>query len=313
MMRESTATQLSAEIKPSSQSAHQADGSSPLAVVGEVRLTFSRDSKSFLFEGLVVRDLDVEVLAGTPFMELNDISVRPAKRQVITSDGTQYKYGSSGESPGPHKVRRASVLRAPNARTTIWPGDFVEISLPQDMVDEHLLALEPRSDCPSALSSGENMWPEPAVIANVAGKIRIPNLSDVPQFLQKYEHFCQVRPVYIPDSVTNIDSGLPTQPTPPTSKSTLHSSTINLDPAHTLPDEVRSSFMALHKDYDTVFRGSRGTMVQKAPSKPLLTWVLSCPHKGRVDCHSTQRTSWSNCKINLMYWSSKECLLVLKI
>ena len=121
------------------------------------------------------------------------------------------------------------------------------------MVDEDLLALEPCSDCPSALSSGENMWPEPAVIANVAGKIRIPNLSDVPQFLQKYEHFCQVRPVYIPDSVTNIDNGLPIQPTPPTSKSTLHSSNFNLDPAHTLPVEVRSSFMALHKDYDTVF------------------------------------------------------------
>ena len=82
MMRESTATRLSAEIKPSSQSAHQADGSSPLAVVGELRLTFTRDSKSFLFKGLVVRDLDVEVLAGTPFMELNNISVRPAKRQV---------------------------------------------------------------------------------------------------------------------------------------------------------------------------------------------------------------------------------------
>ena len=292
MMRESTATRLSAEIKPSSQSAHQADGSSPLAVVGEVRLTFTRDSKSFLFEGLVVRDLDVEVLAGTPFMELNDISVRPAKRQVITSDGTQYKYGSSGQSPGPQKVRRASVLRAPNARTTIWPGDFVEISLPQDMADEHLLALEPRSDCPSALSSRENMWPEPAVIANVAGKIRIPNLSDVPQFLQKYEHFCQVRPVYIPDSVTNIDNGLPNQPTPPMSKSTLHSSTINLDHAHTLPDEVRSSFMALHKDYDTVFSPEfQGYNGAEGPLKAIVNMgpVLPPQRKGRLPQYSKDK------------------------
>ena len=90
-------------------------------------------------------------------MEQNNISVRPAKCQVITSDGTQGKYGSSGQSPGPQKVGRVSVLRAPNARTTIWPSDFVEISLPQDMVDEHLLALEPHSDYPSALSLGENM------------------------------------------------------------------------------------------------------------------------------------------------------------
>ena len=136
MMRESMATWLSAEIKLSSQSAHQADGSSPLTVVGEV---------------------------------------------------TQ--------------------------------------------------------DCPSALSSEKNTWPVPAVIANDVSKIRIPHLSYVPQ----------ARPVYLSDSVPNINNGLPIQPTLPMSKSTLHSSTINLDPAHILPDEVCLNFMALHKDYDTLF------------------------------------------------------------
>lgn len=32
------------------------------------------------FEGLVVENLEVDVLAGTPFMETNDITVRLAKR-----------------------------------------------------------------------------------------------------------------------------------------------------------------------------------------------------------------------------------------
>jgi hypothetical protein len=77
MIRSSTATRL-VTISKSSQSAHQADGSSPLHTVGETRLSLTRDGKSFTFEWLVVENLDVEVLAGTPFMERNDITVLPA-------------------------------------------------------------------------------------------------------------------------------------------------------------------------------------------------------------------------------------------
>ena len=35
-----------------------------------------------MIEGLVVEDLDVEVLAGTPFVETNDVAVRPARREI---------------------------------------------------------------------------------------------------------------------------------------------------------------------------------------------------------------------------------------
>lgn len=44
MICASTATYLNAEITLSSQFAHQADGSSPLKVTGETRLTFVRDN-----------------------------------------------------------------------------------------------------------------------------------------------------------------------------------------------------------------------------------------------------------------------------
>ena len=88
MIRHSIAKRLGAQIKTSSQSAHQADGSSPLTVVGETKLTFVRNDKNFVFEGLVVKNLDVDILAGTPFMESNDIAVRPAKQQVLLGDGT---------------------------------------------------------------------------------------------------------------------------------------------------------------------------------------------------------------------------------
>ena len=98
MIRHSLVTRLGCQVTPSSQSAHQADRSSPLKVVGATRLSLTRDNREFSFEGLVVKNLDVDILAGTPFMEANDISVRPAKRQVILGDGTTYVYGSQSPS-----------------------------------------------------------------------------------------------------------------------------------------------------------------------------------------------------------------------
>lgn len=62
MICASTATYLNAEITLSSQSAHQADGSSPLKVIGETRLTFVRNNHKLYFEGLVVENLEIEVL-----------------------------------------------------------------------------------------------------------------------------------------------------------------------------------------------------------------------------------------------------------
>ena len=72
MIRHSTAQKLGCVIEKSSQSAHQADGSSPLSIVGETSIALIRDNYTFTFNGLVVENLDVEILAGTPFMETND-------------------------------------------------------------------------------------------------------------------------------------------------------------------------------------------------------------------------------------------------
>ena len=99
MIRYSLVKRLGFEIIPSAQSVHQADGCSKLHVVGETLISFTRDNKEFKFEGLVVGNLDLDVLAGTPFMEVNDIAVRLAKREVTLGDGTKYNYGSTAPTP----------------------------------------------------------------------------------------------------------------------------------------------------------------------------------------------------------------------
>ena len=152
MIRHSVVQRLGSLITSSAQSAHQADGSSPLKVVGETRLVFTRDSREHVFEGLVVENLDVDVLAGTPFIETNDIAVRPAKRQAILGDGSVYLCGSNPHQAKGPAARRALVLRAPPNSMTVWPGEFVEVQLPNDAPPDSEYALEPRTNSPCARS-----------------------------------------------------------------------------------------------------------------------------------------------------------------
>ena len=86
---------MGANIVGCSQSAHQADGSSPLRVMGETCLVFTRGGNKLYFDGLVIENLDTDVLAGIPFMERNDASIRPAKCQIAIGGDVTFSYGSS--------------------------------------------------------------------------------------------------------------------------------------------------------------------------------------------------------------------------
>lgn len=80
-------------------------------------------------KGLVVQNLDVEILASTHLMELNDISVWPAKKHAILHDGTIYVYEAQQSASSCHSVHRAQVLHAPNIHTTVLPDEYAEVDL----------------------------------------------------------------------------------------------------------------------------------------------------------------------------------------
>lgn len=61
----------------------QADGTTLLAVVGEVHVSLSRSGKSLAIDPLIVEHSDVDILAGIQFLIANDITVRPAMQQII--------------------------------------------------------------------------------------------------------------------------------------------------------------------------------------------------------------------------------------
>ena len=102
--------------------------------------------------------------------------------------------------PSPPKtVRRAFVLCAPAPSKTVWPGEFLEVQLPDDAPPDSAYALEPRTDAPSLRNlKPSRPWPQPDVVSSVVQAIRIPNLSTDPRTLKRHEHFCQVTPVLEP-------------------------------------------------------------------------------------------------------------------
>ena len=166
----------------------------------------------FTFEGLVVEDLDVGVLAEAPFMEANNVAVRPAKREVLLGNGSTYTYGS--QAPPPTTVRRAFVLRAPTPSKTVWPGEFLEVQLPDDAPPDSEYATEPRT-------------------------------------LKRHEHFCHVTPVFEPKEESPT-SQPPTQRQIPPSHAS-RSASVQVDPDRILPEAVRANFQSLLSEYDSVF------------------------------------------------------------
>ena len=87
-----------------------------------------------------------DILAGIPFMLTNDISVRPAKQQILIGDTSIVHCGTS-PSDSPICVRRiqAYILK-PEATSVIWPGSYLELALPPGLQSECTLAIEFRTD-----------------------------------------------------------------------------------------------------------------------------------------------------------------------
>ena len=110
MIKSSVARSIGTTIEKSSQQALQADGVTPLVIVGETRLILSRAGKQLALDALVVDDLDVDALADTPFLIANDIPVRPAKCQVRIQDSEVIQYQLTDDpTTGSHAVRRHKV------------------------------------------------------------------------------------------------------------------------------------------------------------------------------------------------------------
>lgn len=292
MVRTSVATKINAKIVPSTQTAVQADGATPLTIRGETNLILTRDNFKLTLKALVVDDIDVEVLAGVPFMALNDVFVRPAKYQVLIGDNTVCSYAHNPLKNVSHpNVRLTYLLRGPPSQTAVWPGDYIELELPDEIKGRDDIAIEPRVDAKSTSHPAESLWPTPALIQQVNGKIRLSNESTEPILLKKHSHFCQA--IYTTDPVISDDSSVPIQPCSSRANTSDHYKNVVTDPDNTLSPEMRNKFLEAHEKYSKAFNPDlsqtynnySGTYTQTINMGP----VQPPQRRGRVPQYSRNR------------------------
>ncbi|XP_041461529.1 uncharacterized protein LOC121412833 [Lytechinus variegatus] len=71
----------------------------PSGIVGITSFSLFYDGCELYYDGFVVEDsvVNFDVMAGAPFMEKNDVSIRPSKRQIMFGDYHTFSYMSSSD------------------------------------------------------------------------------------------------------------------------------------------------------------------------------------------------------------------------
>ena len=77
------------------------DGTPVQDIIGLAEFYVMVNGLPLWFEGVVVTDLDADIVAGIPFMELNDLTVRPAKQLILFGDDSEFRYGVSDVNNSP--------------------------------------------------------------------------------------------------------------------------------------------------------------------------------------------------------------------
>ena len=174
--------------------------------------------------------------------------------------------------------------------TVLWPGHYVELDVPPDLGEDHVLALQPRTDTPVPKhTKATSIWPEPQILEAVGTKVRLVNSSQEPKLIGRHEHLSQILPTEETSSFTPTPS-LPSLPQPVKPKSSLpFSSSVSIDPDNILPEDLRVKFRQLLQTYDRIFdpditgyNGAAGPILASVNIGP----VQPPQRKGRVPQYS---------------------------
>ena len=271
MILEEVAIRCGLKIYPATQSAGQADGISKLNTVGEVHFSVMRNGRKLHFDGLVVKTLSDDILGGMPFLFKNDIGIRPFKSQIIIGGEDIVPYDGKGVcTPMIRRTDIPFVLKSPNNKTVVFPGETLTLQTPADAEANSVWALEPRHD------HGPQDWFPPQEVADTDHEIRLTNTTHSPVTIKKHTHVCQIR------SVKEVD---PLPPTPEVvvpdsapmddhhtslSKGQPFSAAVQINPDNLVSGDVAERVVEINRMYDRVF----------SPELPLYNG-----RSGNIQCH----------------------------
>ena len=149
-MREDECLRLDIPIEPLDETdtniPTQADGVSPLDIIGKAKFTAEREKLSFTWEGYVSKSLQAAILCGGAFLERNDI-VQELKEKRIKVANKHYIMESSPLCPPQPDMYVKTVLAA--QPTSIAPGETCDIPLPQGYSPDQYYIISPPWNGPS--------------------------------------------------------------------------------------------------------------------------------------------------------------------
>ena len=199
-IKKSVALFLGLKIEKNEQKAVQADGVSPLNVIGEVHYNFTRSKVVFEFDGLVVTNLDTDILGGTPFQKTNGIMTDFINELILIN-----KHGVKCSFPFTKKQTAAigaiTRLISLKSTTVIFPQESLSFKIDKDLNTNQTFIVEPRIE-------NNCYWPVPQEVTAVGNKIKLVNDSESPIHLKK-NSLIQIRQTIEVDPL-EIQSTLPT-------------------------------------------------------------------------------------------------------
>ncbi|KAI8485682.1 hypothetical protein Bbelb_365160 [Branchiostoma belcheri] len=251
MIRADEAKRLGLRINPNtSQTPSQADG-------GQMTVRYPRRKSPLRFDALVVTDLASPIIAGSPFLEANGFTINFQTRQIHLPDGSITDYSPSSKPPQPriHRITN-NLLRMHDKTTTLCPNDYLELQLPAALDNYLDVALEPRQN---SLSLEHLAAFQQGTYRNIAGYVRVPNISSSPVHVTKHMHLFNATPVVPvaeipPDNMLHV----PTENTVPThvpvhKPEAFSSDTAQLDPDNILSSTQQYRMSSVLQNFDEVF------------------------------------------------------------
>jgi hypothetical protein len=255
LIEEGECKRLNLKIVATPQKACMADGRTKIPVKGEVSFKGIKECEENLhimrFNGLVVEKLSCPILAGQPFLYLNDVHTRAAKQMVYIGDCCENK-SLKKSATSTVRLCKASILRA-SQKTCLLPGDKVTLQIAEEFRNQPV-AVEPR--CIAASSVSVPAWLQCQIVnSNIDGEIELINSSAEPVLIKKHEQFAQIRHIETDQrSTTQIIAPV----IKPTEISGPFSTSIEVDPAEVLSQNQREEFRSIHQELDSVFAPELG-------------------------------------------------------
>ena len=249
LLKEKTARKIKAVIRPTTQKVRMADGRTNLEVVGETETTIFRNGKPFHLAAVVCRFIDCDLLAGMPFMKSNDVAIRPFSNEIILNGSEVINYNPFQNTS--KTVRRITIQS--EKRQIILPGQSFKVNVSETTPT---VAIEPRwSSSLNRQANESQMWPKPQVLPVTNGSVCLNNTTTEPIIVRKLEHICDILPETSPHNNAKIPLNKSTlsRSTPKSSKKSLYSEGISLNPDKLLTHSEDVPIKELLTSYDEVF------------------------------------------------------------